>query len=105
MTNVNSPDNLATLQGALIYDSYYPAPPLSSPNDNVFNELFGIIYKDEAGLLSTRNVSFFEYVRCFGKSSHIFEHLAKNNAHIYLLKNAIPSKTSQAIMRKFTDLL
>ena len=64
-------DNMPTLQGTFVYESFYPAPPLGPNNDNVFGKLFGIIYKDENDTLLTRKISYFEYCQCFGLNGEV----------------------------------
>ena len=96
---------MPTLQGTFAYDSFYPAPPLSPNNDNVFGKLFGIIYKDENDTLLTRKISYFEYCQCFGFNGEVLKKMSENARNLDLFCNAVPAHTSALIFEKAADLL
>ena len=98
-------DKMPTLQGTLVYDTYFPAPPLGEKNSNIFGELFGILYKDESGLLHTRRISIFEYCRCFGLQNEVLHKVAENNRNLELLRNSLPACTSSFLLEKAFELL
>lgn len=96
---------MRTLQGTLVYDTYYPAPPLEDRNSDIFGALFGILYKDECGLLHTRRISIFEYCRCFGLQNDVLHKVAGNNRNLELLRNAMQAHNSSFLFEKAFNLL
>ena len=98
-------ENMPTLQGTFVYDSFFPAPPLGQVNDNVFGKLFGLIYKDENDMLVTRKISYFEYCRCFGLENEVLSKMSENARNLDLFRNAMPANTSASLFEKAADLL
>ena len=103
--HIDDDENIPTLQGTFVYDTYFPAPPLAPTNKNIFNELFGIIYKDENNILHTRKISMYEYCCCFGLKNEVLNKMAENNRNLELLRHAMPAITSSFILEKASDLL
>ena len=101
----DNPDNIPTLQGSFVYDSHYPAPPLCSDNDNIFSNMFGIIFKAEDQKLHTRPIAFFEYCKMFQMNDKILQPFIQNPGNKSLLTNAMPAKTSAAILTTVSNIL
>ena len=101
----DDPEQVPTLQGSFIYDSHYPAPPLSAENDNIFSQLLGIIYKAENNRLYTIPISFYEYYSAFGTKNEVHRHFVQTVSNISLLKYAMPAKTAAAILSQVSNIL
>ena len=105
----DSEPTTSTYQGSYVYDSQYPAPPLSPDNDNIFSKLFGLIYKAEDNRLHTRPVSFFEYFSMYNMTDEITQIFTNYRKNLFLLKNSMPAKTASLfttisnILQKITN--
>ena len=86
-----------TTMGAGVFDTNHLFPPLVPHNSIIFYQSFGIEF-DCMGARLVRPISPYEFTRGFGYSEHITHKLAECS-YFHLLLDAIPSSTSDAVLR------
>jgi hypothetical protein len=90
--------NPPSLVGTNIYSIDGPTPPLDPHNFNPFHRLFGVTFKDSAQTTRTRIIPPYEYCQCWQMDRNLIVDFARDISNIHLLENAIPAKTSLAIL-------
>jgi hypothetical protein len=90
--------NPPSLVGTSVYSIDGPAPPLDPHKFNPFHRLFGVTFNDSAQKNRTRIIPPYEYCQCWQMDTDLIVDFARDINNIHLLENAIPAKSSWAIL-------